>query len=261
MKDIHITTDLKLIVDYEKIDFKSDKGLKYKNNIEKFRKIVKESFSCSDEVYCYLDTEYILSKEDFLRDFFVDVNKYKTQYGDVFSIKDSDIDLDIYYSKNTYKEKIQYVRYFHKVLIDLYYDCDEVIEEVSEAYMDKQFNLYTEKWIKEMKKDEYILYLKNFNRELTQSANKKNTKSKEILKQKTYILKDNNTGFYKIGKSINPKERERTLQSEKPTIKMIKEFKTDIESKLHKKYSEHRVRGEWFDLNNVQLKYICTNYN
>ena len=261
MKDIHITTDLKLIVDYEKIDFKSDKGLKYKNNIEKFRKIVKESFSCCDEVYCYLDTEYILSKEDFLRDFFVDVNKYKTQYGDVFSIKDSDIDLDIYCSKNTYKEKIQYVRYFHKVLIDLYYDCDEVIEEVSEAYMDKQFNLYTEKWIKEMKKDEYILYLKNFNRELIQSANKKNTKSKETLKQKTYILKDNNTGFYKIGKSTNPKDRERTLQSEKPTIKMIKEFKTDIESKLHKKYSEHRVRGEWFDLNNIQLKYICTNYN
>lgn len=80
-------------------------------------------------------------------------------------------------------------------------------------------------------------------------------------KQKTYIMKDDNTGFYKIGKSINPRERERTLQSEKPTIKMVKEFKTDIESKLHKKYSEHRVRGEWFDLSNVQLKYICTNYN
>jgi hypothetical protein len=105
------------------------------------------------------------------------------------------------------------------------------------------------------------LYLKNLNRELTQSAHEKNRKNKETIVQRTYILKDKNTGFYKIGKSINPKERERTLQSEKPTIKMVKEFKTDIESKLHKKYSEHRVRGEWFDLNNVQLKYICTNYN
>ena len=261
MKGVHITDDLKLIIEGEKIDFKSDKGLKYKNNIEKFRKIVKESFGCSDEVYCYLFTENILSKEDFLRDFFVDVFKYQTDYAGIYSIKDSDIDLDIYCSKKTYKEKIQYVRYFYKELLDLYYYCDEVIEEVSEAYMDKQFNLYTEKWINEMLKDEYILYLKKLNRELTQSAYEKNRKSKETIIQRTYILKDNNTGFYKIGKSINPKERERTLQSEKPTIKMVKEFKTDIESKLHKKYSEHRVRGEWFDLNNVQLKYICTNYN
>ena len=260
MKGVHITDDLKLIIDYEKIDFKTDKGLKYKRNIENFRKRVKRSFGSSDEVYCYLDTENILSKEDFIRDFFVDTWRYQTHYSNINCVKDSDIDLDIFRSKDTYKEKIKYVRYFYKELLNLYYWCDVVITEVSEDYLEKQFTLYTEKWIKEMKKDEYILYLKNFNRELIQSANKKNTKSKETLKQRTYILKDNNTGFYKIGKSINPKERERTLQSEKPTIKMVKEFKTDIESKLHKKYNEHRVRGEWFDLNIVQLKYICTNY-
>ena len=48
--------------------------------------------------------------------------------------------------------------------------------------------------------------------------------------------------------------------SEKPTIKMIKEFKNDIENELHKKYSKHRVRGEWFKLNKIQLKYVCTKY-
>lgn len=42
-------------------------------------------------------------------------------------------------------------------------------------------------------------------------------------------MKDCNTGFYKIGKSINPKLRERTLQSEKPTIKIIKVFDKNIE--------------------------------
>tara|TARA_R100000654_G_C2658433_1_gene124295 strand:+ start:43 stop:888 length:846 start_codon:yes stop_codon:yes gene_type:complete len=82
----------------------------------------------------------------------------------------------------------------------------------------------------------------------------------EYKKPRTYILKDKNTGYYKIGRSINPKEREKTLQSEKPTIKMIKEFKNDIENELHKKYSKNRVRGEWFKLNKIQLKYICTNY-
>ncbi len=260
MKDIHITSDLKLIINREKIDFKTVKGLKYKNNIENFRKRVKQSFGSSEDVYFYLHTENILSKEDFIRDFFVDIWRYQTHYANIYSLRDSDIDLDDFNSKNTYKEKIQCVRYFYKELVNLYYYCDEVIEEVSESYLNKQFTLYTKKWINEMLKDEYILYLKNLNRELTQSAYKNNTKSKETFKQRTYILKDNNTGFYKIGKSINPKEREKTLQSEKPTIKMIKEFKTDIESKLHKKYNEHRIRGEWFDLNNIQLKYICTNY-
>jgi len=80
-------------------------------------------------------------------------------------------------------------------------------------------------------------------------------------KSKTYIMKDSNTGLYKIGKSINPKYREKTLQCEKPTISMIKIFESDIEKHLHENYSKHRVRGEWFDLNAIQLRYICTHYN
>ena len=78
--------------------------------------------------------------------------------------------------------------------------------------------------------------------------------------QKAYILKDNNTGLYKIGRSSNPLDREKTLQAEKPTIKLIKIFKDDVERELHDKYKKQRVRGEWFNLNKVQLKYICTHY-
>mgnify|MGYP003116322449 CR=1 FL=1 len=77
---------------------------------------------------------------------------------------------------------------------------------------------------------------------------------------KTYILKDKNTGYYKIGKSINPLDREKTLQAEKPTYELIKIFNNDIETDLHKKYKKQNVRGEWFNLNKVQLKYICTSY-
>mgnify|MGYP000884813906 FL=1 len=44
-------------------------------------------------------------------------------------------------------------------------------------------------------------------------------------KSKCYILKDHNTGLYKIGKSVNPVFREKTLQSEKPTIEAVKIFK------------------------------------
>lgn len=260
MDNIHITSDLKLRIDYEKINFKSDKGLKYKKNIENFRKRVKESFEYSNEAYCYLHIEHILSKEDFMRDFFVNIYKYYTPYSCIYEVKDSDIDTDIFYTLDTFKEKIEFVRDFYNVKLDLYYCCDEIIYEISEDYIDKQFTIYTEKWINEMLKDEYIIYLKNINNKKSiQDFNQKKIKTKS-KKQKTYILKDNNTGYYKIGKSNNPLNREKTLQSEKPTYTLIKTFKKNIEKDLHNKYIKQRIRGEWFNLNNIQLKYICTNY-
>ena len=78
---------------------------------------------------------------------------------------------------------------------------------------------------------------------------------------KTYIMKDSITGLYKIGKSVNPKFRERTLQSEKPSIKMVKVFQNNIEKKLHNLFSNNRIRGEWFELNKIQVQFICTQFN
>lgn len=70
-----------------------------------------------------------------------------------------------------------------------------------------------------------------------------------------YLMKDFANGFYKIGISNTPEYRERTLQSEKPTIEMIasKRYPTrpiaeSIEKALHGAYSEKRLRGEWFEL-------------
>ena len=82
----------------------------------------------------------------------------------------------------------------------------------------------------------------------------------KILESKTYLMKNSRNGMYKIGKSINPSRREKTLQSEEPMIKMVKTWDYDIENTLYKKYSKQRIRGEWFKLNNVQVKYICTHY-
>jgi hypothetical protein len=77
---------------------------------------------------------------------------------------------------------------------------------------------------------------------------------------KTYLIKNNHTKLYKIGYSKNPKHRERTLQSQEPNIKMVKIWNKNIEKKLHKLYSEYRVRGEWFNLTPIQVKYICTQF-
>ena len=71
-------------------------------------------------------------------------------------------------------------------------------------------------------------------------------------------MKDQRNGLYKIGRSYNPKVRETTLQGEKPDIVMVKIWERDIEKDLHKQYESQRVRGEWFELSKVQVKYLTS---
>jgi hypothetical protein len=78
---------------------------------------------------------------------------------------------------------------------------------------------------------------------------------------KVYVMIDKNTGYYKIGRSSNPLKREKTLQSEKPTIELLFHHDARIsnEKELHDMFSDKRVRGEWFDLNGSDLS-IIRNY-
>lgn len=78
-----------------------------------------------------------------------------------------------------------------------------------------------------------------------------------------YLMRDNTNGYHKIGISNKPEYREKTLQSEKPSIEMLacKKFPTRkiaeaIESALHTAYSQQRVRGEWFNLGDVDVAAI-----
>lgn len=78
-----------------------------------------------------------------------------------------------------------------------------------------------------------------------------------------YLMRDNTNGYHKIGISNKPEYREKTLQSEKPSIEMLacKKFPTRkiaeaIESALHIAYSQQRVRGEWFNLNDEDVAAI-----
>jgi len=85
----------------------------------------------------------------------------------------------------------------------------------------------------------------------------------ELLTDKStfiYVMIDKNTGYYKIGKSVNPKYREKTLQSEKPTIEMLHVFsgKSSDEKKLHEIFKQKRIRGEWFDLSGSDVQLINT---
>ena len=86
-------------------------------------------------------------------------------------------------------------------------------------------------------------------------AEEEETKKKEEESCWVYLMHDLANNAYKIGISNKPEYRERTLQSEKPSIEKLaaKQFPTrDIarafEAALHKVYEIRRMRGEWFKL-------------
>lgn len=84
--------------------------------------------------------------------------------------------------------------------------------------------------------------------------------SKSVSIKKTYLMIDENTGLVKIGRSNNPVKREKTLQSEKPTISLLAVSELDSECELHKKYKSKNVRGEWFDLSSHELSQLIKKY-
>lgn len=78
-----------------------------------------------------------------------------------------------------------------------------------------------------------------------------------------YLMIDTINNFHKIGISNNPKYREHTLQSDKPTIELLcakeypsRDIATAIESSLHKVYAPKRIRGEWFNLEEADIENI-----
>jgi hypothetical protein len=70
-----------------------------------------------------------------------------------------------------------------------------------------------------------------------------------------YLMHNSRNNLVKIGKSISPRHREKTLQAEEPEITMIAvwEASSQLERYLHRLYKDKRLRGEWFNLNYNEL--------
>jgi len=115
----------------------------------------------------------------------------------------------------------------------------KLTDEVSflKRYEEKVLNMHTAKYI---------------------SSLQKKPKSKQL--KSLYLMKDKRaSGFYKIGVSQSPKAREKTLQSEKPSIQMVGNWESlgRYERKWHKFFDNQRKRGEWFKLSNSQVRFFC----
>ena len=73
-----------------------------------------------------------------------------------------------------------------------------------------------------------------------------------------YLMLNKRNQYVKIGWSKNPTYREETLQAEDPDIELLHKFSATFsdEKAIHQKYSEFRIRGEWFRLNEVHIRQI-----
>ena len=105
---------------------------------------------------------------------------------------------------------------------------------------------------------QFMQLIEELRNEYTISFLPKNNSIQNVATNETcfvYLMYDRSNNYFKIGISNNPEYRERTLQSEKPTIEKLcaKEYPnraiaSAIENALHKTYENKRLRGEWFSL-------------
>jgi len=80
---------------------------------------------------------------------------------------------------------------------------------------------------------------------------------KNIKTKKTYIMREQLSGAYKIGSSDNPKVRLKLIQAMNPnevTLELI--IDQNVESLLHVILKDYRGRGEWFNFSSEVLDNI-----
>ena len=73
-----------------------------------------------------------------------------------------------------------------------------------------------------------------------------------------YLIQQQNSNLYKIGVSKSPKKRLNELQTANAeTLILVGSFKTkhgfQLESFLHRKYADHNVQLEWFELDTITV--------
>ena len=137
------------------------------------------------------------------------------------------------------------------------------IGELSKRYSKdllKLQNLYRENFELEKKYPEIINpNLKEFQEWLKWRNTELNTQERKDQDGYIYLLKSQNA--YKIGRSQSIEKRIYTIQNTTPfKIKLIFKKKVrdcfQMERKLHLKFKEKRIKGEWFQLNKEDIEEI-----
>ena len=151
-----------------------------------------------------------------------------------------------------WKSVCEYYKSKYDDLKSKYDDLENKYAYLESAYIksDAAQNSYKLLLDLEMKKnDEYTKETTSFINSLIQT----NTL---VSGQKTYLMYDDITQKFMIGKSYDPYETEKELYLCRGSIYMVAYCDYDIESVLHSMYSENRVKDEWFNLSTKQVSWI-----
>ena len=144
---------------------------------------------------------------------------------------------------------------FQKELLEYVEKCikvDKVSPDQSaihSAYMTLSYKLQVHHYL-----NNPLLYIKEKD---TERATRLRTTS-------IYLIKNTRNQYTKIGHSKFVLDREKTLQSEEPEVELIyfkENLNTSIEKSLHNEFKEKRVRGEWFNLSDIDIKQIIEKLN
>jgi hypothetical protein len=79
--------------------------------------------------------------------------------------------------------------------------------------------------------------------------------------KKTYLMRNNESGSYKIGRSKNVNARFSQLKCAVPLLELVAVCNDDIELELHKRYKNLGIGGEWFSLNDSDISEIINLFN
>lgn len=77
----------------------------------------------------------------------------------------------------------------------------------------------------------------------------------------TYLIEDVATGLFKIGKTNNIQKRISILSCGNPNLRLYAWVEDDVETELHEKFAKNRIKREWFNLSNSEVRKITSEYN
>jgi len=230
------------------------------------------SFNNIDEkdfiIFQFYSKEIMLSKEDVVSFLFTD-NRIIS-----FIIKSSSYKAYHPYIEKLFENKVQItddelqhfeMQQFLKWKIILKKQNQEIIggNEGSYQYQThKNLTIVINKFAKEYRelvRSEIPNYMPLLQRDTLLISNE-NIVSEECY---VYLMIDTNNHYNKIGISNKPEWREKTLQSEKPTIELLaykkfvsRKMASSFEKALHDTYANKRIRGEWFQLDTKDIEEI-----
>lgn len=79
-----------------------------------------------------------------------------------------------------------------------------------------------------------------------------------------YLIKDDESGFYKIGYAKCARKRLKALLKQEPLLPKPFQFwlvnkwyvPQSFETRLHERFADRRIRGEWFELTDADVEWL-----